>query len=162
MLQIQQILQHKIHQHQIAISECIRWRFKQEKIVFTNGCFDVLHQGHLQILAYAANLGNKLIVGLNSDASVKRLKGDKRPIKNEQTRAEWLAGLFFVNAVVIFEEDTPLNLINQIKPDVLVKGGDYVLEQIVGAKEVMAYGGKVEIFPLIKGVSSTLLIEKNK
>ena len=134
-----------------------QWKFFSKKIVFTNGCFDLLHAGHIHSLNQAAALGDKLIVGLNSDASVKRLKGENRPIQQEQNRALILASLSMVDAVVIFEEDTPLELIKKIMPDVLVKGGDYTPESIVGAKEVIANGGKVEIISLIPGLSTTNL-----
>jgi D-beta-D-heptose 7-phosphate kinase/D-beta-D-heptose 1-phosphate adenosyltransferase len=137
--------------------EIFQWKFFGKKIVFTNGCFDLLHAGHIHSLNQAAALGDKLIVGLNSDASVKRLKGERRPIQQEQNRALILASLCMVDAVVIFEEDTPLELIKNILPDVLVKGGDYTPESVVGAKEVMANGGKVEIIPLVPGLSTTNL-----
>ena len=134
-----------------------QWKFFGKKIVFTNGCFDLLHAGHIHSLNQAAALGDKLIVGLNSDASVKRLKGERRPIQQEQNRALILASLFMVDAVVVFEEDTPLEIIKKIMPDVLVKGGDYTPESVVGAKEVIANGGKVEIISLIEGLSTTNL-----
>ena len=134
-----------------------RWKFFGKKIVFTNGCFDLLHAGHIESLSQAASFGDILIVGLNNDASVKRLKGESRPIQQEQNRATLLASLYMVDAVVLFEEDTPLELIKKIMPDVLVKGGDYAPETIVGAKEVIANGGKVEIIPLVPGLSTTNL-----
>jgi len=137
-----------------------QWKFFGKKVVFTNGCFDLLHAGHIHSLNAAAALGHKLIVGLNSDASVKRLKGEKRPIQAEENRALILASLSMVDAVVIFNEDTPLELIKKIMPDILVKGGDYTPETIVGAKEVMANGGKVEIIPLVPGLSTTNLEAK--
>ena len=136
------------------------WRFRNNKIIFTNGCFDLLHDGHLTLLAQAKDLGGKLIVGVNSDASVKRLKGDSRPIKSETSRILQLAALQAVDGVILFKDDTPLNLINEIKPDILVKGGDYKIETIIGAKEVLAYGGKVEVINLIDGFSTTKLIQK--
>lgn len=139
-----------------------RWRLKSKSIVFTNGVFDLLHEGHLAILSKAATYADILIVGLNSDNSVKRLKGENRPINTEHSRALILASLIMVDNVVVFEEDTPLQLINAIMPDVLVKGGDYTIENIVGAKEVLENGGKVEIFPLEKGFSTTGIIEKIK
>ena len=129
---------------------------------FTNGCFDILHQGHLYSLAETAKEADFLIVGLNSDASVKRLKGADRPINNTHDRALILANLLLVDMVVIFEEDTPLELISSLLPDVLVKGGDYTIETIVGAKEVIANGGKVIINPIIEGFSTTNTIEKIK
>ena len=139
-----------------------RWKFFGEKVVFTNGCFDILHAGHIESLTQAAALGDVLIVGLNSDASIKRLKGEHRPIQQENNRAILLSSLYMVNAVVIFEEDTPLELIKTILPDVLVKGGDYTPESVVGAKEVMENGGRVEIIPLVPGLSTTNIEQKLK
>lgn len=139
---------------------CSAWRAAGRSVVFTNGCFDILHRGHLDYLSKAASLGNMLVVGVNTDSSVRRLKGDSRPINNEQDRLFALASLLFVDAVCLFDEDTPAALIDEVKPDVLVKGGDYTLDRIVGAKEVMARGGKVEIIPFLEGYSTTGLIEK--
>lgn len=155
-----QIITHKIYdlpglQHQVG-----RWRLLSKTIVFTNGVFDILHQGHITSLSDAAREADFLVVGLNSDASTRRLKGENRPINNENARALVMASLLMVDAVILFEEDTPLNLINAIGPDVLVKGGDYTLEQIVGAKEVMAAGGRVVINPIVQGYSTTGIIEK--
>lgn len=133
-----------------------------KKVVFTNGCFDILHNGHVSYLAKAAELGDFLIIGLNSDASVKRLKGKERPINKEDDRAFILASLFFVGAIIIFEEDTPLELIKNIGPEFLVKGGDYSIDSIVGAKEVMANGGKVEVIPFVDGYSTTSTLKKIK
>ncbi|HET9058102.1 MAG TPA: D-glycero-beta-D-manno-heptose 1-phosphate adenylyltransferase [Chitinophagaceae bacterium] len=135
-------------------------RFLQKKIVFTNGCFDILHEGHIYSLSQAAASGDVLIIGVNSDASVKRLKGDSRPVNNEHSRSLILASLTIVDAVVLFNEDTPLELIKTLMPDVLVKGGDYTVEQIAGAKEVMANGGEVKIVPLLEGFSTTGIIKK--
>ncbi len=137
-------------------------RVTGKKIAFTNGCFDILHEGHIYSLSQAAREAEILIVGLNSDTSVKKLKGKDRPINNEHSRSLLLASLLIIDAVVIFEEDTPLELIMAIQPDVMVKGGDYILETAIGAKEVMAYGGRVVINPIIEGVSTTRLIEKIK
>ncbi len=137
-------------QHKAAI-----WRFKGKRIVFTNGCFDLLHRGHLHTLSAARELGDVLVIGLNNDASVQRLKGPTRPIQDETTRAEVLAALLLVDAVVLFDEDTPLELIKTLTPDVLVKGGDYVPETIVGYDWVTQHGGKVEIVPLLDGHSTT-------
>ena len=131
-------------------------------IAFTNGCFDILHEGHIYSLIQAAKEADFLIVGVNADASVRKLKGEHRPINTAHNRATILASLIMVDAVVIFEEDTPLELIKKIMPDTLVKGGDYIIETIVGAKEVIANGGKVVINPLIKNVSTTGIIEKIK
>lgn len=129
-----------------------------KKIVFTNGCFDVFHYGHLQLLSEAKKFGNILIIGLNSDSSVRQLKGEKRPINNETHRAALLAALEIVDVVVIFDEDTPENLIHQIAPDVLVKGGDYAVEQIAGAAFVLQKGGEVKIVPLVKDLSSSKIL----
>ena len=129
-------------------------------ISFTNGVFDILHTGHIASLSQAAAEASFLIVGLNSDASVKRLKGNERPINNQHARALVLASLIIVDAVVIFDEDTPLELITAILPDVLVKGGDYTIEQIVGAKEVLANGGRVVINEMVEGFSTTGIIDK--
>jgi len=133
-----------------------------KSVVFTNGVFDILHAGHIFSLSQAAKEADFLIIGVNSDDSVKRLKGEQRPLNNQDSRALLLASLLMVDAVVIFEEDTPLELINSIKPDVLVKGGDYTIEQIVGAKEVISNGGRVVINPVIEGYSTTTLIDKLK
>ena len=135
-------------------------RLQSKTISFTNGCFDILHRGHIASLSEAAKEADFLIVGLNSDLSTKKLKGDGRPVNDENARAILLASIVIVDAVVIFNEDTPLELIRAIKPDVIVKGGDYTIDQIVGAKEVIANGGRVVINPIVKGFSSTGLIEK--
>lgn len=131
-------------------------------VAFTNGCFDILHPGHLYSLAQTAKEADYLLVGLNSDASVKRLKGPERPINSTESRATVLANLVLIDAVVVFEEDTPLDLIKTLLPDVLVKGGDYTIDTIVGAKEVIANGGKVIINPIVEGFSTTNIIEKIK
>lgn len=133
-----------------------------KKIVFSNGCFDILHLGHVEYLCKASQEGEILILGLNSDASVKRLKGEARPINDQRARALVLSSLQCVDAVVIFEEDTPLNLIKRIEPDVLIKGGDYSIDTIVGAKEVLERGGKVKTIELVEGYSSSKIIEKSK
>ena len=138
------------------------WRATGKTIAFTNGCFDILHEGHIFSLSQAAKEADLLIVGVNSDASIKRLKGKDRPINHEKSRALLLASLAIVDAVVIFEEDTPLELIKEILPDFLVKGGDYTVDQIVGAKEVIAYGGQVIINPIVEGFSTTGLIQQIK
>jgi rfaE bifunctional protein nucleotidyltransferase chain/domain len=136
------------------------WQNEGEKVVFTNGVFDLLHIGHITYMAKAASLGDKLIVGLNADASVKRLKGDSRPVNDQVNRAALLAALFFIDGIVIFEEDTPLNLISTLLPDILVKGADYTIDNIVGAKEVLAKGGEVKTIDLVEGYSSTSIIQK--
>jgi D-beta-D-heptose 7-phosphate kinase/D-beta-D-heptose 1-phosphate adenosyltransferase len=138
------------------------WKLINKTIAFTNGVFDLLHEGHIKLLSQAASFADVLIVGVNSDASVKRLKGNNRPLNNQQSRALLLASLIMVDAVIIFEEDTPLQLINNIMPDVLIKGGDYNPDTIVGAGEVIANGGKLEIIPLEEGFSTTGIIEKIK
>ena len=137
-----------------------QWKMLSKKVVFTNGCFDIIHRGHNTYLLEAAELGNKLIVAVNSDESVRKLKGSNRPIVDEYSRALNLASHTYIDAVIIFDEDTPLNLINELQPDVLIKGGDYTLETIVGAKEVLSYGGQVEIIPFLEGYSTTNVIEK--
>jgi D-glycero-beta-D-manno-heptose 1-phosphate adenylyltransferase len=153
------IQQKILDKHQLQ-QELMRWRKFSKKIAFTNGCFDILHAGHIHSLMQAASFADVLIVGLNSDASTKRLKGENRPVNNEQNRALLLASLVMVDAVVLFDEDTPYELITSVLPDVLVKGGDYTVETIVGAKEVIENGGTVEIIPLVEGLSTTSLLRK--
>ncbi len=135
------------------------WRSKKKKIIFTNGCFDLLHYGHVHYLCGARSLGDALIVGVNSDASVKKLKGELRPINDELSRCTMLAAFGFVDAVIVFEEDTPVQLIEKIQPDVLVKGGDYTIETIVGADIVLKNGGSVKVIPFVEGFSSTKIVE---
>jgi D-glycero-beta-D-manno-heptose 1-phosphate adenylyltransferase len=154
------ILEQKILTREQLGPRLLQWKFIGKKIAFTNGCFDILHTGHIASLSAAAREADLLIVGVNSDASTKRLKGPLRPINNERSRAELLAALFMVDAVVIFEEDTPKELISKVMPDVLVKGGDYTVDQIVGAKEVIDNGGRVVINPILEGYSTTGIIEK--
>ena len=137
------------------------YRRENFKLVFTNGCFDLLHKGHLDLLSNAAGFGDKLFVGLNSDKSVKKLKGDSRPKQNERTRAQNLLELKYVNHVIIFEDLTPQKLIHTMSPNVLVKGGDYKKNEIVGAKHVISSGGVVKIVPLTPGFSTTSIIEKS-
>jgi D-beta-D-heptose 7-phosphate kinase/D-beta-D-heptose 1-phosphate adenosyltransferase len=139
-----------------------QWRLPGKKIVFTNGVFDILHAGHIFSLSEAAREADYLVVGLNADSSVKRLKGETRPVNDQDARALVLASLQIVDTVVLFEEDTPLELIKALLPDVLVKGGDYTVEQIAGAKEVIAAGGRVVINPLLHGFSTTAIIERSK
>jgi len=136
------------------------WRFKNYKIVFTNGCFDILHRGHLEYLIEASKLGDILILGLNTDNSIRRLKGEGRPIQDQKTRALLLAAYYFIDAIVFFDEDTPLELIKFIRPDILVKGGDYKKEEIVGYDFVTSYGGDVIILPYVEGYSTTKIINK--
>jgi rfaE bifunctional protein nucleotidyltransferase chain/domain len=139
-----------------------QWKEQHKKIVFSNGCFDLLHRGHVDYLAKAAAMGDILIIGLNSDNSIQRLKGNARPIMDEYARAFVLASLFFVHAVVLFEQDTPLELIAWIQPDILVKGADYKEDSIVGASIVKENGGKVVCIDLVPGFSTTSIIHKIK
>lgn len=155
-----ELIKNKIFDNNQMKHQVRRWKLLGKKIVFTNGCFDILHKGHLEILSQAASSGDMLIVGLNSDQSVKHLKGEGRPVNDESFRALILASLAIVDAVVLFDEPTPANLIKDIEPDVLLKGGDYTIDKIVGAEEVIKNGGEVKIVPLIKGYSTTALIEK--
>lgn len=136
------------------------WAIEGKKVVFTNGVFDLLHIGHITYLAKAAELGDKLVIGLNADSSVTRIKGENRPVNDQSSRAAILAALFFVDAIVVFEEDTPLNLISTLLPDYLVKGADYSIDNIVGAKEVIANGGEVKTINFVEGYSSTSIINK--
>ncbi|MBL6874927.1 MAG: D-glycero-beta-D-manno-heptose 1-phosphate adenylyltransferase [Flavobacteriales bacterium] len=138
------------------------WRLNGDKIVFTNGCFDLIHLGHLEILARSADLGDKLIVGINSDVSIKKIKGNSRPIIEEDARAKQLAAIEFIDAVILFNEDTPYNLINILKPDVLTKGGDYKKNDIVGNQLINKEQGEVVIIPLTQGYSTTSILEKIK
>ncbi|MBL7958314.1 MAG: D-glycero-beta-D-manno-heptose 1-phosphate adenylyltransferase [Flavobacteriales bacterium] len=140
---------------------CNIWRMKGDRIVFTNGCFDILHRGHVEYLQEAAALGDRLVVAVNSDASVRRQgKGPDRPLNDESSRAKVLAALRLVDAVILFDEDTPLALIKAIVPDVLVKGGDWPVERIVGAEVVMAAGGEVRSLKLVDGFSTTALVDR--
>lgn len=137
-----------------------RWKDEGKTVVFTNGCFDILHAGHIASLTEAAKQGDKLIVALNSDASVKALKGPLRPVNDEAARAVVMAALGMVDGVVIFNEQTPRELILALKPDVLVKGGDYKVEDVAGANEVIGWGGRVVINPVVEGFSTTAIINK--
>lgn len=157
-----QVIQNKIIDKANLSKLIANYRLKNQKIVFTNGCFDLLHKGHITYLAQAASLGNRLIVGINSDSSVQKLKGTHRPIQDEESRTLIMAGLHVVSAVIIFEEDTPLELIKQIEPDFLVKGGDWEPSKIVGAELVQAYGGQVISIPFIDGYSTTNIEAKIK
>ena len=154
------IIKEKIYPLNALVHKLAQIRLTGTKVSFTNGVFDILHTGHIASLSQAASEADFLIVGVNSDASVKRLKGNERPLNDQDARALILASLIIVDAVIIFNEDTPLEIIKAIMPDVLVKGGDYTIEQIVGAKEVMANGGRVVINEIIEGFSTTGLIEK--
>ena len=154
-------LHRKIVMHRRAASEkAAQWRRDSEKVVFTNGCFDLLHRGHITYLAEAAALGDRLIIGVNDDASVQRLKGPQRPILPLEDRLFQLAAFFFVDMVIPFSEDTPYALIEALVPDILVKGGDYAPEAVVGKDVVEAHGGRVVIIPFIKGYSTSRLISK--
>jgi len=137
-----------------------RWRLKGRTIAFTNGVFDILHEGHIASICEAASYADVLIIAINSDASVKRLKGPERPVHNQDARALTLASMLMTDAIIIFEEDTPRDLIADILPDVLVKGGDYTIDQIAGAKEVLANGGEVKLAGIVEGVSTTNIIGK--
>ena len=139
-----------------------KWRNEGERVVFSNGCFDIIHLGHIDYLEKASQLGSKLIIGINSDRSVKRLKGPQRPVQGEQARARMLAALAFTDMVVMYEEDTPLKLIETLRPHMLVKGDDWATDKIVGAREVIQDGGEVKTIPLVKGYSTTSIIEKIK
>lgn len=141
-------------------NDVVTWKGFNDKVVFTNGCFDLLHLGHIDYLSKAAAFGERLIIGVNTDSSVAQLKGPNRPVLDEETRIMKLASLVFVDAVILFEEETPLELIKTLQPDVLIKGGDYELEGIVGATEVIANGGAVEIVPFLEGHSTSAIIDK--
>ena len=145
-----------------ALALINKWKESGQKIVFTNGCFDILHSGHIKYLSEAADFGNKLIIGLNSDASVKRLKGENRPVKSQECRADILASMSGVDMVIIFDEDTPMALIEEILPDILVKGGDWKPDQIVGSDIVMKNGGQVKSLTFLEGFSSSRIIDKIK
>ena len=152
----------KIVDDQKLERELNRARLIGKTIVFTNGCFDILHRGHVEYLAQASDYGDILVLGLNSDASVRKLKGPRRPINDEQSRATIMASLKYVDFIYIFDEETPYSLINRVQPDVLIKGGDYKIEDIVGYDIVTAKGGRVLTIPFVDGFSTTGLIEKMK
>jgi len=157
---LEKTLLNKISDLQSLKASIAQWQSEGRKVVFTNGVFDLLHIGHITYMAKAAELGDKLVIGLNSDSSVKRIKGEDRPVNDQNSRAALLAALFFVDAIVVFEEDTPINVITNLMPDILVKGADYSIENIVGAKEVMANGGEVKTIDFVEGYSSTSIIKK--
>lgn len=166
-----QYIQNKLATTTEAVQRIAKWKLQNDKIVFTNGCFDILHKGHVTYLSKAADLGNKLVVAINTDASVKRLgKGDDRPVNPEEARAFVLSALGFIDMVVLFDNDTPLELIQELKPDVLVKGADYDPNEtdssskkyIVGSVLVRSYGGSVEAISLVDGFSTTGIIQKLK
>ena len=145
-----------------AITQVAGWQRADQKVVFTNGCFDLVHLGHIDYLEKARALGDRLVLGLNSDASVSRLKGPNRPVVNEYARARLVAALAFVDTVILFDEPTPQRLIEALKPDILVKGDDYSVETIVGADFVIKNGGTVETVALVKDYSTTAMIAKIK
>ena len=158
-----EIIQSKIYEDAQAFIPLLNaWKQSGEKVVFTNGCFDLVHRGHVDSLAKAAALGDRLIVGLNSDRSVRLLKGENRPLIDQQSRAILLASLLMVDAVILFDEETPYELIGSLVPDVLVKGSEYQIEEIAGFEIVLAAGGKVERIDLTEGFSTTELIQKIK
>lgn len=145
-----------------VLEKVAEWKDAKQKVVFTNGCFDIVHLGHIDYLEKAKALGDKLIVALNTDASVRKLKGSTRPVVEEYARARMIASFSFVDAVTYFGEDTPYELIQAIVPDILVKGDDYTLDNIVGADIVMSNGGNVSTIELVKGYSTSNIIEKIK
>jgi len=154
------LISSKIFSWENIRKQCAVWRLKEKKIVFTNGCFDLIHLGHIEYLAKAADLGGALIVGLNSDISVRKIKGIHRPINDEHSRAMVLAALSFVDAVVKFNEETPYELIKVVEPDILVKGKDYKIEDIVGHDVVQSTGGKIITIDLTEGYSTTRIEER--
>jgi D-glycero-beta-D-manno-heptose 1-phosphate adenylyltransferase len=155
-----EVVRQKITDHKNIARILAFWRFHKYKIVFTNGCFDILHRGHIEYLAKASTFGDILIIGLNSDKSVKSIKGSSRPLQDETTRSLVLASLYFVDKVILFDEDTPYELIKIIQPDVLVKGADYKPEQIVGYDIVKSGGGEIVTVELTEGYSTTGIINK--
>jgi len=155
-------INNKIFDLQLLMKKIEKWRSENKKIVFTNGCFDLIHLGHIEILARSSDFGDKLIIGVNSDLSIKKLKGKNRPIIEESSRIKQLSALEFVDAVVLFDEDTPLKLIETIKPDVITKGGDYTAKNIVGNEVVSQKNGEVVIIPLTRGYSTTSILNKIK
>ena len=155
-------INNKIFDLQLLMKKIEKWRSKNKKVVFTNGCFDLIHLGHIEILARSSDFGDKLIIGVNSDLSIKKLKGENRPIIEESSRIKQLSALEFVDAVVLFDEDTPLKLIETIKPDVITKGGDYTAKNVVGNEVVSQKNGEVVIIPLTQGYSTTSILNKIK
>lgn len=153
-------IQHKIFSLEQLKASLNIWRLLEKKIVFTNGCFDLLHLGHIDYLAKAADLADKLVIGLNSDFSTNILKGPNRPITDEHSRALILASFSFVDAVILFDDQTPLELIKSVRPDILVKGSDYTIEQIIGSDIVLQNGGQVKTIDYLPGYSTTLIEQK--
>ena len=157
-----EVIQSKIFTLETIRHHLAAWKFQQKKIVFTNGCFDILHLGHIDYLSKAADLGNILVIGLNSDISIRKIKGSGRPIIDETSRKQVLASLLFVDAVILFDDETPYNLIKFIQPDILVKGSDYKSEDIVGYDILKAKNGEVVTIDLVPGYSTTAIEEKLK
>lgn len=157
-----QNIEAKIKSREEAKATVARWMNDGETIVFTNGCFDIVHRGHVDYLSKAGDLGTKLVLGLNTDASVRRLKGQSRPIVDEHSRAVLLAAMQFIDLVVLFDEDTPYELIKELQPDILVKGSDYQAQDIVGYDVVMAKGGRVETIDFVDGFSTSTIVERIK
>jgi rfaE bifunctional protein nucleotidyltransferase chain/domain len=152
----------KIFSQEALAHQVKKWQAQGEKVVFTNGCFDIVHLGHIDYLEKARALGDRLVVGINSDASVKRLKGNNRPVIEEYARLRMIAAMAFVDVVCLFDEDTPKSLIEKISPDILTKGSDYTPENIVGADFVIAKGGEVKTIDLVEGFSTSKIIDKIK
>ena len=157
-----EILNSKILDKERLLVKLTDWKEEDKKIVFTNGCFDLIHLGHIEVIARSADLGDILIIGVNTDNSIKRLKGKNRPIVQEISRAKQLAALEFVDAVVFFDQDTPIDLIKMINPNVITKGGDYNTDQVIGNDIVTQNNGEVVIIPLTQGYSTTSILEKIK
>ena len=157
-----EILNSKILDKKRLLVKLTDWKEENKKIVFTNGCFDLIHLGHIEVIARSADLGDVLIIGVNTDNSIKRLKGPNRPIVEEISRAKQLAALEFVDAVVFFDQDTPIDLIKMINPNIITKGGDYNTDQVIGNDIVTQNDGEVVIIPLTQGYSTTSILEKIK
>ena len=155
-------INNKIFDLQLLMKNIEKWRDEKKKIVFTNGCFDLIHLGHIEILARSSDFGDKLIIGVNSDLSIKKLKGENRPIIQQSSRVRQLSALEFVDAVILFDEETPIKLIETIKPDVITKGGDYTAKNVVGNEVVSQKNGEVVIIPLTQGYSTTSILNKIK
>ena len=155
-------INNKIFDLQLLMKKIEKWRSKNKKIVFTNGCFDLIHLGHIEILARSSDFGDKLIIGVNSDLSIKMLKGENRPIIQQSSRIRQLSALEFVDAVILFDEETPIKLIETIKPDVITKGGDYTAKNVIGNEVVSQKNGEVVIIPLTQGFSTTSILNKIK
>ncbi len=155
-----ELIRNKIIDREYLSRQLSIWRFLEQKIVFTNGCFDILHRGHIEYLAKAADLGDILLIGLNSDSSVRNIKGSERPIQDEESRALVLASLHVIDAIILFNEDTPYELIKEVQPDILVKGGDYKIQDIVGYDIVKAKGGKIITIDFVEGYSTRNIINK--